>query len=211
MKTWFWIRWFLIFECVNTAQRNFRLVIDDVSIKIFDTDLIEKFDCQVFQINNRSFVNCQVLVKRHIGRLNAHSALDFWRSNGQAMKLYDTRLDACSFMDSVHKNRFFNIYARALKKYSNLKCPLKPVSKLVIFKIGKIQIKINLFRRITHIFWINSIWMSRTFLHLSLLEHSDARPNFSSTTVWAKALVLQSVEKLNRGVQLLVKPLLDRL
>ncbi|KAH8246578.1 hypothetical protein KR032_008880 [Drosophila birchii] len=126
MKTWLWIRWLLIFKCVSTSQRNFRISIDDVSIKIFAPDILEKFDCQVLQIDNRSYVNCQLMLNRYIGQLYARSSLDFLKPNGQAMKLYDARLDACLFMGSVHKNRFFNIYAKALKKYSNLKCPLKP-------------------------------------------------------------------------------------
>ncbi|KAH8292787.1 hypothetical protein KR054_006176 [Drosophila jambulina] len=126
MRTWLWIRWLLVFKCVITAHRNFRIVVDDVSIKIFDPNLLEKFDCQVLQIDNKSFVNCQVLLKRYVGQLNARSTLDFWKPNGQAMKLFDARLDACLFMGSAHKNRFFNIYAKALKKYSNLTCPLKP-------------------------------------------------------------------------------------
>ncbi|KAH8263871.1 hypothetical protein KR038_008398 [Drosophila bunnanda] len=136
MKTWLWIRWLLILKCVSTADRNFRISIDDVNIKIFDSDLIEKFDCQVLQIANKSYVNCQVLVNRYIGQLNARSTLDFWKPNGQAMKLYDAQLDACLFMGSVHKNRFFNIYAKALKKYSNLKCPLKPKFTYTLEKLS---------------------------------------------------------------------------
>ncbi|KAH8340556.1 uncharacterized protein [Drosophila kikkawai] len=126
MKTWLWVRWLLIFKCVGSAPRNFRIAVDDVSIKIFDAELLEKFDCQVLQIDNKSYVNCQIVLKRYVDQLKARSILDFWKPNGQAMKLFDARLDACLFMGSVHKNRFFNIYAKALKKYSNLKCPLKP-------------------------------------------------------------------------------------
>ncbi|XP_020809341.1 uncharacterized protein LOC110185030 [Drosophila serrata] len=126
MKTWLWISWLFIFKCVSTADRNFRISFDDVNIKIFNSDLIEKFDCQVLQMDNKSYVNCQVLVKTYVGQMKARSTLDFWKPNGQAMKLFDVQLDACLFIGSVHKNRFFNIFAKALKKFSNLKCPLKP-------------------------------------------------------------------------------------
>ncbi|XP_052854346.1 uncharacterized protein LOC128263359 [Drosophila gunungcola] len=127
MRTWFWIRLLIIFKCVSTAQRNFRIFYGDISVRIYDTDTIEKFDCQVSQINNRSFADCQLRVRHSIPKLNVRTALEFWKSNGQAMKLYDARMDACIFMDSAHKNRMFNIYAKNLKKFSNLKCPLKAV------------------------------------------------------------------------------------
>ncbi|XP_016978109.1 uncharacterized protein LOC108043809 [Drosophila rhopaloa] len=125
MRTWFWIRWLLIFKCVSTAQRNFRIFYDDVNVKIFDMDRVEKFGCQVLQMNNRSYTNCQVRLRHNIIKLTVRTALDFFKQNGQSMKLYDVRLDACRFMDTVHKNRMFNIYAKSLKKLSNLKCPLK--------------------------------------------------------------------------------------
>ncbi|XP_017132347.1 uncharacterized protein LOC108149360 [Drosophila elegans] len=137
MRTWFWIRLLIIFKCVSTAQRNFRIFYDDISVRIYDTDIIEKFDCQVSQINNRSYADCQMRLRRSIVKLNVRTALDFWKSNGQAMKLYDARMDACLFMGSAHKNRMFSIYAKSLKKFSNLKCPLKAVR--IISSIQKLN------------------------------------------------------------------------
>ncbi|XP_016998286.2 uncharacterized protein [Drosophila takahashii] len=124
MRTWFWIRWLLIFRCASTAQRNFHIILDNVTTRIFDSGTIEKLGCQVQQINNRSYVNCQMLLNREIVKMDVRTVLDFKKPNGQAMKLYDARVDACLLMGSYHKNRFLNIYSNNFKK-SNMRCPLK--------------------------------------------------------------------------------------
>ncbi|KAH8266601.1 hypothetical protein KR018_002931 [Drosophila ironensis] len=121
----FWIGWFLIFTNGCTAQRKFRIVIDEVNIKSFDMDTLRKFECQVFQTNNRSYVDCQIIINRNIDKFMARTALELSKPNGQAMKIFDAQLDACLFMKSTHKNKFFSIYKKALQKYSNLQCPLK--------------------------------------------------------------------------------------
>ncbi|XP_016961626.1 uncharacterized protein LOC108032328 [Drosophila biarmipes] len=125
MRTLFWIRWFLIFKCVNTSQKNFQIIVDDVGAKILNKETIEKLDCQVVQSDNRSIVNCQMLLNREVPKVDIRTALEYKRASGPAMKLYDARLDACLFMGSAHKNRFFNIYSKNFRKFSNLQCPLK--------------------------------------------------------------------------------------
>jgi len=127
MKALFWKRWFLIINCVSASQRNFQIILDDVSTKILNKEAIEKLGCQVSQIDNRSYVNCQMLLNREIVKVDVRTALDFRKLNGPTMKLYDVRLDACLLMGSFHKNRFLNLYSKNFKKQSNMQCPLKAV------------------------------------------------------------------------------------
>ncbi|KMY90124.1 uncharacterized protein LOC27206417 [Drosophila simulans] len=125
METLFWLYCFLILNCVDSTQRNFRIVVDHISTKIFDTNTIETLGCQVDQSINCSFVNCHMLLNRQVNKLDARNLLDFVKPNGQEMKLYDGRLDACILLDSIQKNRLVNIYSKSFKRFSNLKCPLK--------------------------------------------------------------------------------------
>lgn len=128
MKTWFWIGSIVIFDSWSYAHRNFGIVIDDVSVKVFDTALLNKFDCQTSVINNRSYVDCQILLNKRIDNFNVRISLDYSKSNGPNMKLCDVRLDACTFLTIVHKNKFLNIFSKYLRDFSNFECPLKAVS-----------------------------------------------------------------------------------
>ncbi|XP_002132310.3 uncharacterized protein [Drosophila pseudoobscura] len=120
-----WVCWFLIINGVRTEPRNFRLVLDDIIVSDRDPDLMEKLEVQLSQRNNRSYVDAQIIFKRNFKDMSARTALDFWKSSNTKMRLYDVRLDACLFLDVSHKNRLFNIYAKALRNYSNLSCPFK--------------------------------------------------------------------------------------
>ncbi|EDW46061.1 uncharacterized protein LOC6617886 [Drosophila sechellia] len=122
METLFSLYCFLILNCVDSTQRNFRIVVDRISTKIFDTNTIETLGCQVDQSNNCSFVNCHMLLNLQVNKLDARNVLDFVKPNGQEMKLYDGRSDACILLK---KNRLVNIYSKSFKRFSNLKCPLK--------------------------------------------------------------------------------------
>ncbi|KAH8340558.1 hypothetical protein KR059_001200 [Drosophila kikkawai] len=131
----FWIRliWqFLIFKFVISEGRNFRVIFDNISISNVDPEVFEKFDCQLYQINNRSFVDTSHIFKETVTDLKVHAALDFWKAKSPKMTLYDLEFDGCHFLQNVHKNRLFNIYAKTLKKYSNIsfKCPFQAVSKM---------------------------------------------------------------------------------
>lgn len=128
MGTLFWLYCFLILYCVDSAQRNFRIVVDHISTKIFDTKTIETLGCQVDQSSNRSYVNCHMLLNREVGKFDARNVLNFVRPNGQEMKLYEGRLDACLLLGSIQKNRLVNIYSKTFKRFSNVECPLKAVS-----------------------------------------------------------------------------------
>ncbi|SPP85794.1 Hypothetical predicted protein [Drosophila guanche] len=120
-----WICWFLVINDAMTEQRNFRVILDEISVSDRDPDLMEKLELQLYQRNNRSYVDAQIIFKRNFKDMSARTALDFWKGRQKKIRLYDVRLDACLFLDVSHKNRLFNIYAKALRKYSNLSCPFK--------------------------------------------------------------------------------------
>ncbi|KAH8260233.1 hypothetical protein KR026_006650 [Drosophila bipectinata] len=125
MKTWFCIWWIVTFGSLSSAHRNFEIITDEVSAKVFDTTLLKQFDCQTTKINNRTYVDCQILLNQKVEQFYVRVSLDLSKLNGPVMKLYDVKLEACSFVRTLHKNRFFNIYSKYLKKFSNLECPLK--------------------------------------------------------------------------------------
>ncbi|EDV33190.1 uncharacterized protein Dana_GF20038 [Drosophila ananassae] len=125
MKTWFWIGAIVYLDSLSYAHRNFGIIIDEVSVKVFNTVLLKQFDCQTYAINNRSYVDCQILLNRTIEKFNVRISLDFSKSNGPDMKLYDVHLEACSFVTTLHQTKVLNTFSKYIKEYSNLECPLK--------------------------------------------------------------------------------------
>ncbi|KAH8413257.1 hypothetical protein KR009_009271 [Drosophila setifemur] len=125
MRVWFWIRWFLIFKCFSAGNRNIRIMLDDVVIKILDPDTLKTFACQIYLKNNRSNMDCQLFVNRNVERFTTRIVLEFTKPTGKVMKLFDVKFDACLFITTDHKNRFLNILANTVNRYSNVRCPLK--------------------------------------------------------------------------------------
>ncbi|XP_039479474.1 uncharacterized protein LOC120444034 [Drosophila santomea] len=125
MGTLFCLYCFLLFSCVSSEQRNFRIVIDQISIKILDTKTIEELGCEVEQISNRSYVNCHMLLNREVAKLDVRNVVSFLKPKSQEMKLYEGRLNACLLIGSFQKNRLMNIFSKGFKRFSNLECPLK--------------------------------------------------------------------------------------
>ncbi|KAH8263869.1 hypothetical protein KR038_008400 [Drosophila bunnanda] len=128
MSFWIrWICWFLIFQFVVTEERNFRVIFDNISLSNVDPEVFEKFDCELYQINNRSYVDSSHIFRETVTDLRVHAALDFWKTKSPKMTLYDLEFDGCHFLQNVHKNRLFNIYAKNLREYSNIsfKCPFQ--------------------------------------------------------------------------------------
>ncbi|XP_020809343.1 uncharacterized protein LOC110185032 [Drosophila serrata] len=125
-----WIKWiclFPIFKFVITEERNFRVIFDNISLSNVDPEVFERFDCELYQIDNRSYVDTSHIFRETVTDLKVHAALDFWKAKSPKMTIYDIEFDGCHFLQNVHKNRLFNIYAKNLKKYSNIsfKCPFQ--------------------------------------------------------------------------------------
>ncbi|XP_017132345.1 uncharacterized protein LOC108149358 [Drosophila elegans] len=119
---------YVLINFANSDKRNFRIYFDEFAIKYKVTDIFEKVDCHLVQLNNRSYVNGEMILKRSVGDLNVRTIMDFWKPNTQIKtKLYDVRLDGCNLLRSLHKNKLFNLYVKSFKKHSNviLLCPFK--------------------------------------------------------------------------------------
>ncbi|KAH8356956.1 hypothetical protein KR200_007865, partial [Drosophila serrata] len=112
---------------VITEERNFRVIFDNISLSNVDPEVFERFDCELYQIDNRSYVDTSHIFRETVTDLKVHAALDFWKAKSPKMTIYDIEFDGCHFLQNVHKNRLFNIYAKNLKKYSNIsfKCPFQ--------------------------------------------------------------------------------------
>ncbi|KAH8340560.1 hypothetical protein KR059_001212 [Drosophila kikkawai] len=119
---------YVFMDIASTDERNFRIHFEEFAIKYKVPDLFAKMDCRLYHINNRSYVNAEMILKRNVGDINVRASMEFWKPNSQKkLKLYDVRVDGCSFLRSVHKNKLFNIYVKSFKKHANvnLACPLK--------------------------------------------------------------------------------------
>ncbi|KAH8246579.1 hypothetical protein KR032_008879, partial [Drosophila birchii] len=128
MSPLFRLLWFNLFICVNTEERNFRVKLDEFSVRYKVRDLIEHIDFRIAQINNRSYVNGEMALKSVVKEIDMHTTMDFWKANNQKkIKLYDVRLDACEFLRTAHRNGLFNIYVKSFRKHTkaDLNCPLK--------------------------------------------------------------------------------------
>ncbi|XP_016961927.1 uncharacterized protein LOC108032558 [Drosophila biarmipes] len=129
MNFWLWICCFsLIFKCMRSEDRNFRVIIDQVNITHLDRDVYEQFDCEVYEVNNRTHMDSSHTFTRVVDEVTVHAALDFYKLNSkQRMKLYDVEFDGCYILEHANKNRLFNVYVKNLKKHSNRKfqCPFK--------------------------------------------------------------------------------------
>lgn len=137
---WFWF-WLCILSGLANGklkERNFRFVIDTFKLKSASKGLFEDYNCKVTQSRNRSYLTCNFILQRNIDQVDIDMQLDMLRPNGQILRLYKIRMDACQFLTTVHKNPLFNILAARIMNVSNvnLKCPLISVS-LINYQFGK--------------------------------------------------------------------------
>lgn len=124
---------YVFMDIASADDRNFRIHFDEFAIKYKVPDLFERMDCRLLHVNNRSYVNAEMILKRNVGDINVRASMEFWKSNSKPkVKLYDVQVDGCSFLRSIHKNKLFNIYVKSFKKHANtnLVCPLKAVSSI---------------------------------------------------------------------------------
>ncbi|KAH8413256.1 hypothetical protein KR009_009270 [Drosophila setifemur] len=127
MRVCFWILIFIL-GCVRTAKRDFRILFDDIGTQIFQAGTFDRFACQIYQKNNRSYINCQMLPHRTLEELSVRAVVEFIKNNMRVMKLFDERLDGCLFLTTAQKsqkNPIINIFSRSLKRFSNFTCPFQ--------------------------------------------------------------------------------------
>ncbi|KAH8412550.1 hypothetical protein KR009_002938, partial [Drosophila setifemur] len=128
MNTLFWIFWINNFLSVKTQDRNFRIKLDEFSVRYKDSGLIEHVDFRISKLDNRSYVNGEMKLYGDVPDIDMRTTMDFWKvNNSKKFKLYNVRLDACRFLKTFHRNSLFNIYVKSFKKHTNadLICPLK--------------------------------------------------------------------------------------
>ncbi|KAI8042608.1 hypothetical protein M5D96_003921, partial [Drosophila gunungcola] len=64
---------YVLINLANSDKRNFRIYFDEFAIKYKVPDIFEKVDCHLVQLNNRSYVNGEMILKRSVGDLNNYS------------------------------------------------------------------------------------------------------------------------------------------
>ncbi|KAH8266600.1 hypothetical protein KR018_002932, partial [Drosophila ironensis] len=114
---------------VMTQDRHFRVKLNEFSVKFKNPEVIRNADFRLSQLENRSIVNGEMSFKSDIMDISLRTTMDFWKINNtqKKFKLYDIHLDACLFLNTLHRNSLFNIYVKSFKKHTNaeLVCPLK--------------------------------------------------------------------------------------
>ncbi|XP_017105291.2 uncharacterized protein [Drosophila bipectinata] len=128
MRLWFWICFLSLLQIAFSEERNFQIVIDEIKMRNIDPEVFEKLDCDLFQVNNRSYYNSSQIFKNPVNDFSVHAILDFWKPNSKKIQVYDGTFDMCYFLANVQTNRLFKIYAKGVKKHSsvNFKCPFEP-------------------------------------------------------------------------------------
>ncbi|XP_033174002.1 uncharacterized protein LOC117150942 [Drosophila mauritiana] len=129
MKTLYFIfGLYFLMDVAKCENSKLRIFFDEFAIKYKVPDVFEKMDCNLYQANNRSYVNVEMKLKREVADLNVRTVMEFWKPNAKTkMKLYDVRLDGCLILRTIHKNKLFHFYVKSFKKHSNviLSCPFK--------------------------------------------------------------------------------------
>ncbi|ALC39096.1 CG33641 [Drosophila busckii] len=110
----------------QAAERNFRFVLDNHFVRTYAADIFEEFNCKLLQKSNRSFINCNMLLKRNVEQLMVTTIFELTKANKQTVRLINVHLDACKFLETVHKNRLYRMLQQALTKNlkGNPRCPL---------------------------------------------------------------------------------------
>jgi len=103
---------------MKSEDRNFRVIVDQVNITNLDRDVYEKFDCEVYHVNNRTYMTSSHTFTRTVDEISVHAALDFYKLNSkQKMKLYDVEFDGCYILEHANKNRLFNMYVQKGRRF----------------------------------------------------------------------------------------------
>ncbi|EDV94080.1 GH25132 [Drosophila grimshawi] len=125
MSVYLWL--LLISIGVVSEERNFKFIIDRLTVMHWEPEIIEELNYSMIQLNNRSYVSGNLQLKRDIDKIVVNTTLDFWNMDNKKTRLYKLQTDACIFLANIHKNRLLNIFAKSFDKHTagQLKCPLK--------------------------------------------------------------------------------------
>ncbi|XP_017047729.2 uncharacterized protein LOC108092600 [Drosophila ficusphila] len=119
---------YVLIDLAICDERNFRVYIDEFAIKYTVPDIIEKAECNLVQLNNRSYVNTEMVLRRNVEDVDVRSVMDFWKPKFQKkIRMYEARVNVCNMLRSFHKNKLLNSYVKSFKMHANviLLCPFK--------------------------------------------------------------------------------------
>ncbi|XP_022231910.2 uncharacterized protein LOC111080542 [Drosophila obscura] len=121
----FWICCWCILPNDGRTERNFEIALDEISVTNLDPELMENLEFQLTQINNRSYIDAQMTLKHNLKEWNVRNTLEFWKPNKQKIKVYDVQFEGCSILEAGTKSRLLKIFAKGIRKHSNLSCPFQ--------------------------------------------------------------------------------------
>ncbi|KAH8273897.1 hypothetical protein KR044_002959 [Drosophila immigrans] len=111
----------------KSEERNYWIVIEKISFKRVAQEYLNKVKCEVTQLQNRSYVDCNLILQRDIENINMELHVDIKKMNKQNMRLFSAQLELCDLSTLVHKNPFINILMKSFINVinTNVKCPLR--------------------------------------------------------------------------------------
>lgn len=121
----------LLFCIVDAHTKpDFRFYMEKFVLQNFDSEVIEILKSRLVQLNNRSFVSGELLLRRSISQCQVKATVNLIRSNRQKQPLLNVRFEVCSFLEKTDNSYLFKIFLKTLQRNAsvNIKCPLQPVS-----------------------------------------------------------------------------------
>ncbi|EDV90243.1 GH25073 [Drosophila grimshawi] len=124
MSVYLWL--LLISIGVVSEERHFKFIFDRLTVKHFG-EIVEELNYSLIQLNNRSYISANLLLKRDMYKIVLNTTMDFWNMDNKKTRLYRMRIDPCIFLEQIHKNRFVNMFTKSLFQHTagQLTCPLK--------------------------------------------------------------------------------------
>ncbi|EDW63389.1 uncharacterized protein [Drosophila virilis] len=120
--------WIILVSAVVAAEKcKFRFIFDTVNVKHWAPELVEELHYSMIQVNNRSYISGNFILKRNISKMDVSSCMDFWNSHNKKVRLFNLHTDTCSFLTMVHKNPIMSTFLKSLKKHTtaDFQCPFK--------------------------------------------------------------------------------------
>lgn len=120
----------LLIGAVSTEKCKFQIIFDAVSCKQYAPELVQDLNCWMVQLNNRSYINANLILKVNTSKIDVTSKMDFWKTDNTKVRLYNLRADACALLSKIQKSQFLGTLLRTFNEHMNgkLRCPFNAVS-----------------------------------------------------------------------------------
>ncbi|XP_030246594.1 uncharacterized protein LOC115565525 [Drosophila navojoa] len=115
----------LLIGAVSTEKCKFQIIFDSVNCKQYAPELVQELNCWMVQLNNRSYISANLILKANTSKIDVTSKMDFWKTDNTKVRLYNLRADTCTLLSKIQKNQFMNTLLRTFKEHMNgkLRCP----------------------------------------------------------------------------------------